>query len=171
MKNLKVFGCVSLIACALVSSAGFSLAQEVKDAEEAKPEMVKEAVEDESEAVNTDPTYDERLELAKKMHDLRPVRDQVENAIAQFSQTRPPAERETFKVAMMNVFNVKALEKISIDAYVDTFTVEELRAMVEYYSKPEAASASDKLGNYSAIVYPEIVRMLDKAAMRVRTGK
>jgi len=122
-----------------------------------------------AEAVNV--TYDERVELAKQMHELRPVRDQVEGAINQYAQTRPPAERESFKTAMRNVFNVKALEKISVDAYAETFTVEELRAMVEYYSKPEARSASAKTAQYGAIVYPEIVRMLDRAAIRLRAGE
>ncbi|MFK7839012.1 MAG: hypothetical protein AB8B83_01670 [Bdellovibrionales bacterium] len=118
-----------------------------------------------------DPTFEERVKLAKKMHELRPVRAQVEQAINQYAQVRPQAERETFKTAMRNVFNVKALEKISVDAYADTFTVEELRAMVEYYSKPEAISASNKFSDYANIVYPEIVRMLDRAAIRVKTGQ
>ena len=118
-----------------------------------------------------DATYEERIELATKMHDLRPVRAQVEGAIDRYAETRPANERESFKTAMRSVFNLKALEKISVDAYAETFTVEELRSMVEYYSKPEARSASDKYENYAAIVYPEIVRMLDRAAIRLKTGE
>lgn len=123
------------------------------------------------QSAEKDASYDERMELAKKMHELRPVRAQVEEAINQYANTRPQNERESFKSAMRNVFNIKALEKISLDAYVDTFTVEELRAMVEYYSKPEAKSASLKFNNYAAILYPEIMRMLDRAAIRLRTGE
>ncbi len=123
------------------------------------------------DAVASDPTYDERLALAKRMHELRPVRDQVDGAIAQYAQTRPQNERDSFRIAMRNVFNIKALEKISEDAYVETFTVEELRAMVGYYSMPEAQSASEKFGDYAAIIYPEIVRMLDRAAIRLKTGQ
>lgn len=85
--------------------------------------------------------------------------------------SRPEGERETFKTAMRNVFNVTALEKISTDAYAESFTVEELRAMVEYYSKPEAISATEKFQNYANIVYPEIMRMLDRAAIRIKTGQ
>ena len=121
--------------------------------------------------VTEDLTYEQRIVLATKMHELRPVRAQIDHAIAQYAQTRPEAERASFTTAMRNVFNVKALEKISIDAYAETFTLEELEAMVEYYSKPEARSASDKIGAYSAIVYPEIMRMLDRAAIRVKTGE
>lgn len=118
-----------------------------------------------------DVTLDRRIELAKEMHELRPTRDQVYAAIDQFAQVRPEAERDAFKSAMRNVFNVKVLEKISTDAYVDTYTVEELEAMVEYFNKPVARSAAAKSDAYTSIVYPEIVKMLDRAAMRVRTGK
>ncbi|MGB0718972.1 MAG: hypothetical protein ACPGRX_00775 [Bdellovibrionales bacterium] len=117
-----------------------------------------------------DATYDQRLELAQKMHEFRPVSQQVESAVNQYAQTQAPDQREAFKTAMRSVLNIKALEKISVDAYADTFTLPELQAMVEYYSKPEARSASDKFDDYAGIVYPEIVRMLDRAAMRVKTG-
>lgn len=117
-----------------------------------------------------DATYAQRLELAKKMHELRPVSEQVNTAIDQYAQTQPENQREAFKTAMHSVLNTKALEKISVDAYADTFTLPELEAMVEYYSKPEARSASDKFDDYAKIVYPEIVQMLDRAAMRVKTG-
>ncbi len=117
-----------------------------------------------------DPDYARKLELSQKMHEFRPVADQVNGAIDRYAETQVPSERETFKTAMRNVFNYKALEKISIDAYVETFSLPELEAMVEYYSKPEARSASEKFDQYAAIVYPEIVKMMDKAAMRVKTG-
>lgn len=136
------------------------------------PSFAQEAAKEEAQVeAPTDPTYDERIVLAKKMHELRPVREQVEQAINRYSQTRPEGERESFKSTMRNVFNMRALEKISIDAYAETFTAKELSAMVEYYSKPEATSASEKFDNYAGIVYPEIVRMLDRAAIRVRTGE
>ncbi|MCB1563494.1 MAG: hypothetical protein KDJ75_07970 [Alphaproteobacteria bacterium] len=117
-----------------------------------------------------DPALERRLKLAEEMHKLRPVRDQVESAIEQYAQTQPPEDRAAFISAMRSVLNPKALERISIDAYAQVYTEPELKAMVEYYTKPEARSASDKYSDYAKIVYPEIVRMLDKAAMRVRTG-
>ena len=122
-------------------------------------------------AQSEDATYEQRLELAHKMHELRPVRDQVESAVDRYAQTQPAAQREAFKTTMRNVLNYKALETVSVEAYADTFALDELKAMVEYYSKPEARSASDKFNDYAGIVYPEIVRMLDEAAMRIKTGQ
>ena len=122
-------------------------------------------------AQESDDTYEQRAELAKKMHELLPTRDQVYTAIDQFAQAQPEQQREALRAAMRNAFNVKALEKISINAYTETYTLEELQAMVEYYSKPVARSAAAKTEDYSAIVYPEIIRMLDRAAMKARTGQ
>ena len=118
-----------------------------------------------------DKGYDERLALAQKLQELRPVRDQVNIAITQIAQSRPEEEREGFKSAMRNAFNVKAIEKISINAYAETFTAEELKVLIEYHSNPVAVSAAEKMEAYTGIVYPELVKMLDKAAMRARTGQ
>ena len=112
-----------------------------------------------------------RYELAREMHKLRPTRDQVYAAIDQMAQAQPESEREAFRTAMRNILNYEAIEKISIDAMAETYSEKELTAMVEYYSKPEALSAAQKDPQYAQKVYPEIVRMLDQAMMRVRTGK
>ncbi len=105
------------------------------------------------------------------MHKIRPTQDQVYTAIDQIANQQPEAEREAFRNAMRQILNYKAIEKFSIDAMVDTYTVEELEAMVEFHAKPEAQSALAKEQDYADKVYPEIIRMLDQALMRVRTGK
>ena len=89
-------------------------------------------------------TLERRLELAKQMQDIRPARKQVEAAIDQYVSGLPPADQAVYKTALRNALNYKALEKISVDAYAETYTEAELAAMVEYYSKPEARSASEK---------------------------
>ncbi len=112
----------------------------------------------------------QRLEIAKKLHELRPTADQVNDGIDQVAETQPEAEREAFKTAMRAALNYKTLEKISIDAMAETYTVPELQAMLDYYSKPEAKSAGEKDEEYAKKVYPQITKMLDEAMMRVRTG-
>ena len=114
--------------------------------------------------------FERRLELAEQLQEFRPAREQVDNAIDQYVSRISPQRRETYRAALKNILNYKALERISIDAYADVFTAEELTAMVEYYSKPEARSAADKFDEYGAQVYPEIVRMLDQAMIRAKTG-
>lgn len=134
------------------------------------PAVAQENVNPASAAAQDEATLAKRVELAKKMHEIRPTREQVNAAIDQVAIMQPEKEREAFKSAMREILNYQAIEKISVDAMAETFTQEELDAMVEYYSKPVAKSASDKEGIYRAKVYPEIIRMLDAAMMRVKTG-
>ena len=59
---------------------------------------------------------DTRLALARKMHEFRPVKTQVDKAIDSYVSTRPENEREVLRTAFQSVLNYEALEKISIDA-------------------------------------------------------
>ncbi len=123
-----------------------------------------------AESAPAEDAFDRRLDLAEKMQALNPARKQVDSAIEKYVATLPQNEREVYRAGLRNILNYQALEKISVDAYAETFTEAELAAMVAYYSKPEAISARDKHNEWGKKVYPEIVRMLDKAMMRVKTG-
>jgi hypothetical protein len=118
--------------------------------------------------------YDTRLELADQMLDINPPREQVRAAIeayiSQIMATRSQAEQDQFRTAMLSIVNHKAIEQLSRDAYADLFTEAELRAMVEYYSKPEAITARAKLNEFQGRITPEIVRMIDQALIRARTS-
>lgn len=112
-----------------------------------------------------------KLELAKQMHEIRPTRDQVDAAVNRAATMLPQYEQRSFVNAMKTMLNYNAIERISIDAMVETYTLKELEAMVAYYSLPEAKSASFKMGAWAQRVQPEIVRMIDKAMIRIRTGQ
>lgn len=118
--------------------------------------------------------FDQRMALATEMLKINPAQDQLANAvdiyIKNYMFAYPQREQEIFRTAMLEVLNPQALEKISIDAYAETFTREELEAMVEYYSRPEAKSARLKEAQLNAKIAPEMTRMLDQALMRVRTA-
>lgn len=122
------------------------------------------------EKVSDDVAFERRLAIAEKIQNLRPAQERIESAIERYTSRIEPAKREVYRSALRNVFNYKALEKISIDAYAEIYTEEELEAMLEYYSKPAAKTAAEKSGEYTSRVYPEIIRMLDRAMMRVKTG-
>ncbi len=126
-----------------------------------------------AEAPKQDPaTLDKRMELSKQWHKIMPVsvREQVNSAIDEVTRTLPDNEREAFRTNLRSILNYQAIEKISTDAVAEVYTVTELEAMIEYYSKPEGKSAQLKFDSYAGKVYPEITRMLDQAIMRVRTG-
>lgn len=112
----------------------------------------------------------DRLELAKKLQELRPAKPQIDAAIEKYVRSTPPSQQNFLRTSLKETLNYKALEMVSIDAYAETYTTAELEAMIEYYSKPEAQSAQDKAGTYASKVYPHIIEMLDKALMNIKTG-
>ncbi len=112
-----------------------------------------------------------KIALAREMHKIRPTRTQIDSAIQRSSFALPARDRRAFVDAMKGMLNYNAIERISVDAMIETYTLKELDAMVKYYSKPEAKSASDKVVSWARIVQPEIVNMIDKAMMRIRTGQ
>lgn len=130
-----------------------------KSLEEAKAELEDQA------------TLKRKLELANKMHQVRPTRTQVDSAVDRAALNLPARDQKPFRQAMRSILNYNAIERISIDAMVSTYTLKELETMVEYYSKPEAISASRKIGFWATEVQPEIRRMIDRAMIRIRTGQ
>ncbi|MCC6598467.1 MAG: DUF2059 domain-containing protein [Alphaproteobacteria bacterium] len=117
---------------------------------------------------------DKRGALAEEMLAIRPVRVQVERAVDAYIEAamrnKSERDKEVFRIAMLRALNVDALEKIAVEAYADTFTEAELSAMVEYYQKPEARSAAAKEGALTQKIGPEIIKILDQAAMKARTA-
>lgn len=114
---------------------------------------------------------EKKIALAKEMHQIRPTRTQVDSAVAGAAMALPASERQNFIITMKSRLNYNAIERISIDAMVDTYTLVELESMVEYFSKPEAKSASAKVHSWATAVNPHIVRMIDDVLMRIKTGQ
>lgn len=114
---------------------------------------------------------EERLDLAAKMHGIHPAAEQIDAAIDRVSGALPTGEKEAFRTAIRNALDYEALERHSIESMAKVFTLEELRAMVEFYSKPEAGNISAKLKEYNKLVEPVIFEMLDEAMMKARTGE
>lgn len=133
------------------------------------PEAAAEASEVDAASPAAD-DFQQRLDLAKEMHKIRPTKQQVDAAVESISVRIPADQRDAFKANMRSILNYNAIEKISINAMAETFSIEELEAMVEYNKKPEAQSAADKMSEYQSKVSPEIIQMIDKAIMRMRTG-
>jgi hypothetical protein len=171
MKTLRYFALLGAVLITSIFTAQ-AIAQEdsAPEAEMAAEDSASASALEEDVADNQGSDYKERLALAKEMHEIRPAADQVDSAIESVSLKMPEASRESFKSRMRNSLDYRAIERISINAMAVTYTLAELEAMVEYYSTPEAKSALDKTSVYQQKVGPEIVRMIDRAVMQMRTG-
>lgn len=128
-----------------------------------------------AQVTSEDDDFAERLALATQMLQIQPAEEQIERAVDSYIRaylfTQSEENQNTFREAILSAMKPKALEKISIDAYAETFTVEELQAMVNYYSSPAARSAAEKRGELNGRISPEIAKQLDAALMRLKTGQ
>lgn len=122
-------------------------------------------------ANEADAAFERRLVLAKQMNDIRPVRQQVGLAVDRVAEKLSLNDRDVFKREIMISFDFEDLEELSIRTMADIFTDAELQKMVDYFSTPEARSISKKQKIYEGILQPEILKILDKAFMKIRTGK
>ena len=112
-----------------------------------------------------------KMQLSRDIHRVRPIRPQIDRAIERLSQAAAPADRAPLQAAMKRIMNYGAMQYFSTKAMAETFTVDELEVMLAYYTKPEAASAADKMQIYQDKIAPEIVKMMDAAVMELRTGR
>lgn len=156
---IRIFALASLL---ILSPCAFAQAQEPVTSEEQQKAAPADA---------ELPERDLRIQLATKMHQIRPTSVQVEVAIAEMARRSVPEDqREEFSERMLGAMDIKALEQASIDAMVEVFTLSELERMVAYYLTPEAQSISAKMPMYQGIVQPQIIKMLDNAMLEMRTG-
>lgn len=152
----------------LIALGLFAMAPAHATTETAPPEPAAEAPATDTADADT-PVR--RMELSRELHKIRPVKPQIDRAIDKISQEVPSEHRAPFTATLKRMMNYGALQYFSIKIMAELFTVQELQAMVDYYSKPEAISAADKMMQYQDKLGPEIIKMLDAAMMEMRTGR
>ena len=123
-----------------------------------------------AQAEGGDAGLQQRIELARKMHEVRPMSVQIEQAIEALSMRYPEDRRELFVTKMLQMFDQQTLSEVSVKAMAETFTAAELQKMVEFYGSPEGKAIEQKMPVYQAIVEPEIIKKIDEAMMEIRTG-
>jgi len=111
-----------------------------------------------------------KQELVNKMHEIRPAKAQVDEAIQQVSRNLSPMDRDRFLRMVAKAFDYDKLEALSKSSMMELFTEAEMQKMVDYFGSAEAKTIAEKLPKYQEKLQPEIVRMLDAAMMADRTG-
>lgn len=82
----------------------------------------------------------------------------------------PPDQREEFKKKMSRVVRLDALERITLDALVQTFTVDELDALAEFYGSKHGASAMKKFGAYMSAIMPPLLQEMQRALRELQAS-
>jgi len=111
-----------------------------------------------------------RLALAQKMHEIWPVRTRIETAIQFVASGYPPEKQTQIKAAMRKSIQFDQVEEASIKAMAETFTEDELKAMIEFYGSDAGRSTSAKMQDYELLMAPIMTQMLDKSMLDLKTG-
>ncbi len=115
--------------------------------------------------------YDQRLALALKMNEIWPIRLRIETAIAAAAESFPLERRPEVKAALRKNIQFDQIEEESIKAMAETFSSEELQAMIDFYGSENGRSISAKTSAYEHALRPSLIKMMDKAMLDVKTGK
>lgn len=113
----------------------------------------------------------ERIALATQFHKIRDLKIQINKTLDTMGESLTPEGKTKYQSEMRRVFNYKVVEDASIKAMAETFTVPELKALIDFHSKPEGRSATDKMGEYDAKLMPTLKNAVDGALTELKYPK
>jgi hypothetical protein len=105
-------------------------------------------------------TLAQKLTLAQKYADLMPVDEQIVSTIDALAVQIPLDQRTVFRSIMERTIKVDRLESVSQMALVEIFSVEELEALVGFYSTKEGQSVNRKMTDYQEAIRPVLEQMV-----------
>jgi uncharacterized protein len=112
-----------------------------------------------------------RMAAAREYLAAVPLRPTMSEMIAEIARNTPQlseADRPKF-IAMMNeLIPIEALERLSLQAMVRHFTVEELQMLTRFYGSPQGKSIMKKFPAYMGEIMPPLQEELLRAAQRVK---
>lgn len=111
-----------------------------------------------------------KKELSIKLHASWGVKDQVKELVEMIAVRIPLAQQVEFRRYMYKVLDLEKIQAISVNTAVDTFTKEELEAMVSYYTSAVGKSAESKRKAYNDALMPQVRTMMDKGIADAMTG-
>ena len=96
------------------------------------------------------------MTAAKRYAAVMPIEEMVRDSAQIMAQSISEKDREKFVEIMSNDFEIKELERATLDSMVKHFTVRELDALTKFYGSPEGQSVKKKFCEYMADIMPLI---------------
>lgn len=167
MKNILFFSLV----LGVISSPAFAQAEKADAAAPATPpEATAPAAADAAVTAAREQIPAETLKLAREMHEVWPMRIRIERILDSIAEEFPPDKVDVVKATLRKSMKFDQLEEESIKAMATTYTADELRAMIAFYSSPEGRSVSTKTAEYEEKITPTMRTMVDKAMLDLKLG-
>ena len=110
----------------------------------------------------TEDTEENRLKEVERYLSYVPVADLMSEMTDSMSRTMPLDQQAFLRKVMNEYFDVELLTETMKDAMVRNFTLEEIRALADFYEQPVAKSAMKK----SSLLMGEIMPIIQREAER-----
>jgi hypothetical protein len=107
----------------------------------------------------------EKRAIARKLHETWGITDQITSLVELIANSIPADKQIEFKNHMYGILKLDEIEKMAVDSAVESFTKEELDAMLAYYSSDIAQSAEPKRAKYNEKLMPQIKKMIDQGML------
>jgi hypothetical protein len=101
-----------------------------------------------------------KLELAKEYSKVVPVEEEINKSIGQLIVNVPVDQRGLFKSILERNIKADRLKAVSELALAETFTIEEIQAMIAYYKSPEGQAVREKMPEYQSKLQPVLEQMV-----------
>ena len=115
-----------------------------------------------STALATEDTEENRLKEVERYLSFVPVAEMMQEMTDNMSSTLPLDEQRFLRKVMSEYFDLELLTETMKDAMVRNFTLEEIRALADFYEQPVAKSAMKK----SSLMMGEIMPVIQREAER-----
>ena len=122
-------------------------------------------------AFAADPAKDdmaERIRLSKDLHDIRHIRDRINDTIKSAAGSVPDADRADFEKYVQLHVDYDALESKSIQYAAEVYTAPELKAMIAYFGSPDGQSAEAKGSLFADKISKDIGKEIDAAIIAAK---
>lgn len=119
-------------------------------------------------ALAMEDTPQNRATEASRYLQAAPMEGVVTNMAGEMASSLPQEQQQAFTAAMQKNTNMQAINQAAQAALVKTFTADELKALADFYSSPQAKSAMAKMESYMSEAMPAIMKEVDAAAQKAQ---
>ena len=109
-----------------------------------------------------------KMELAQTYSKLVPVDAEIKETIEQLALQVPVAQRVQFKAILAQNIKVDRLRSASELALTEIFTVEELKALTEFYKTDAGQAIKDKMPDYQGRLQPVLEQMIQDSLVSLQ---
>jgi hypothetical protein len=163
-------GAFAIIPASTVNAQGFEIEGEEASANDPMPNIQVAPQETAQTNTSNNAISTEAFELAKEIIRLYPIETEINNSIDGISKQLKAEKRALFKSIVSRSIKIDRLNAAAELAFVEIFTVGELRAMRDYYKSEEGRAIRNKMPQFETRMEPVISQMVQDALFNVQNS-